>query len=98
MYFLKHCNFAFHVSLHYFFSPKVVQTCTGSYNPEGADKEVRASAAKFSFGIKSTAGKPIEGPGRTFLLFFSWGGKGRFVGLKMNENLLVEIYDFIIKF
>jgi hypothetical protein len=35
----------------------------GAYNPENADKEVKASSAKYSFGIKSDVKNVSDSPG-----------------------------------
>ena len=34
----------------------------GAYNPDAADKDVKISAPKYSFGIKTKSGKPKEVP------------------------------------
>ena len=50
----------------------------GAYNPDAADKDVKISAPKYSFGIKTKDGKPREVPApnaytiakvRSYLLF-----------------------------
>ena len=44
--------------------PKVFVTpAPGTYNPENADRDVKAAAPKYSFGIKPKAEKPGQGPG-----------------------------------
>ena len=42
---------------------KFVTPSPGAYNPENADKEVKASSAKFSFGIKSEIKNVSDSPG-----------------------------------
>ncbi len=39
-----------------------VTPAPGAYNPDGADKDVKAAAPKYSFGIKTKDGKPREIP------------------------------------
>ena len=39
-----------------------VTPAPGAYNPDGADKDVKESAPKYSFGIKTKDGKPREVP------------------------------------
>jgi hypothetical protein len=44
--------------------PKVFVTpAPGTYNPENADRDVKAAAPKYSFGIKPKGEKPGQGPG-----------------------------------
>jgi hypothetical protein len=44
--------------------PKLFVTpAPGAYNPENADRDVKLSAPKYSFGIKPKADKPTHGPG-----------------------------------
>ena len=44
--------------------PKVFVTpAPGAYNPENADRDVKLSAPKYSFGIKPKGEKPGHGPG-----------------------------------
>jgi len=40
----------------------------GAYNPENADKEVKASSAKYSFGIKSDVKNVSDSPGENGFL------------------------------
>ena len=43
--------------------PKAFVTpAPGAYNPDGADKDVKLSAPKYAFGIKTKDGKPKEVP------------------------------------
>lgn len=45
--------------------PKVFVTpAPGAYNPENADRDVKLSAPKYSFGIKPKGEKPGHGPGK----------------------------------
>jgi hypothetical protein len=43
---------------------KFVTPSPGAYNPENADKEVKASSAKYSFGIKSDVKNVSDSPGK----------------------------------
>ena len=40
-----------------------VTPAPGAYNPELAEKDIKESAPKYSFGIKSKDGKSVPGPG-----------------------------------
>ena len=43
--------------------PKLFVTpAPGTYNPDKADKDIKESAPKYSFGIKMKDGKPRQGP------------------------------------
>jgi hypothetical protein len=42
---------------------KFVTPSPGAYNPENADKEVKTSSAKFSFGIKTDVKNVSDSPG-----------------------------------
>jgi Sperm-tail PG-rich repeat len=49
--------------------PKIYVTpAPGAYNPENADRDVKLSAPKYSFGIKPKGDKPVQGPG-DFIIF-----------------------------
>jgi len=41
-----------------------VTPAPGAYNPESADKDIRRTSPKFSFGIKGKDDKPINIPGK----------------------------------
>ncbi len=47
--------------------PKLFITpAPGAYNPENADRDVKLSAPKYSFGIKPKGEKPSHGPGNFY--------------------------------
>ena len=46
---------------------KFVTPAPGAYNPENAEKEVKSSSAKYSFGIKAEAHKIPDVPGNITL-------------------------------
>ena len=54
-----------------------VTPAPGTYNPELAEKDIKLSAPKYSFGIKAKDSKNIPGPGwyflhlKNFILFIS---------------------------
>ena len=51
--------------------PKVFVTpAPGAYNPENADRDVKLSAPKYSFGIKPKGEKAAQGPGIKFFSLF----------------------------
>ena len=51
--------------------PKVFVTpAPGAYNPENADRDVKLSAPKYSFGIKPKGEKAAQGPGIKFFSMF----------------------------
>jgi hypothetical protein len=69
----------------------------GDYNPDSADKDVKASAPKYSFGIKPKDGKPREVPAPNAYSISKTKDNPSYRYLLKSADYLLKSADYLLK-